>query len=116
MLVQRRGIIEITNFGFGNPKKIPLNRLYKMGGHPHLVYKNSLSGLPLLVKKLAHTVFILFYKIQKLAHEFASTIRAVHRLGRVGFRPNPDSTCRRRVEGRRNPKPTTGKIGRFDFG
>ena len=64
MSVQRRGIIEITNFGFVNPKKIPLNRLYKMGGHPHPVHKSSLSSLPLLVKKLAHKVFILFYKIQ----------------------------------------------------
>ena len=42
-------------------------------------------------------------------------IRAVHGSGRVGFRPNPDSTRRRRVEGRSNPKPTAGKIGRFGF-
>ena len=41
--------------------------------------------------------------------------RAVHGSGRVGFRPNPDSTRRRRVEGRSNPKPTAGKIGRFGF-
>ena len=41
--------------------------------------------------------------------------RAVHGSGRVGFRPNPTSTRRRRVEGRSNPKPTTGKIGRFNF-
>lgn len=74
MSLQRRGIIEITNFGFVNPKKIPLNRLYKMGGHPHPVHKSSLSSLSLLVKKLAHKVFILFYKIQKSAHEFASAI------------------------------------------
>ena len=38
------------------------------------------------------------------------TIRAVHGLGRVSFRPNPDSTRRRRVEGRSNPKPTAGKM------
>ena len=41
--------------------------------------------------------------------------RAVLGSGRVGFRPNPDSTRRRRVEGRSNPKPTAGKIGRFGF-
>ena len=41
--------------------------------------------------------------------------RAVHGSGRVGFRPNPDSTRRRRVEGRSNPKPTAEKIGRFGF-
>ena len=42
-------------------------------------------------------------------------VRAVHGSGRVGFRPNPDSTRRRRVEGQSNPKPTAGKIGRFGF-
>ena len=42
-------------------------------------------------------------------------VRPVHGSGRVGFRPNPDSTRRRRVEGQSNPKPTTGKIGRFGF-
>ena len=42
-------------------------------------------------------------------------VRAIHRSGRVGFRPNPDSTRRRRVEGRSNPKPTAEKIVRFGF-
>ena len=42
-------------------------------------------------------------------------VRAVQGSGRVGFRPNPDSTRRHRVEGRSNPKPTAGKIGRFGF-
>ena len=42
-------------------------------------------------------------------------VRAVHRSGQVDFQPNPDSTRRRRVEGRSNPKPTAGKIGRFGF-
>ena len=41
--------------------------------------------------------------------------RAVHGLGQVGFRPSPDLTRRCRVEGRSNPKPTAGKIGRFGF-
>ena len=44
-----------------------------------------------------------------------TTIRVVHGSGRVGFRPNPDSTRQRRVKGRSNPKPTAGKIGRFGF-
>ena len=50
-------------------------------------------------------------------HSFACIpkIRAVHGLGQVNFRPNSDSTLRRRVEGRSNPKSTTGKIGRFGF-
>ena len=42
-------------------------------------------------------------------------VRAVHGSGRVGFRPNPDSTRQRRVEGRSNPKLTAGKIGWFGF-
>ena len=42
-------------------------------------------------------------------------VRAVHRSGRVDFQPNPDSTRRRRVERRSNPKPTTKKIGQFGF-
>ena len=47
--------------------------------------------------------------------DFIGPSRAVHGSGRVGFWPNPKSTRRRRVEGRSNPKPTAGKIGRFGF-
>ena len=42
-------------------------------------------------------------------------IKAVNGSGRVGFRPNSDSTRQRRVEGRSNPKPIAGKISRFNF-
>ena len=54
-------------------------------------------------------------KLLKNIENSMMSIRAVHGSGRVGFRPNPDSTRRRRVEGRSNPKPTAGKIGRFGF-
>ena len=46
---------------------------------------------------------------------YIGTSRAVHGLGRVGFRPNPDSTCRHRVEGWSNLKPTAKKISWFGF-
>ena len=38
--------------------------------------------------------------------DFIGPSRAVHGSGRVGFWPNPNSTRRRRVEGRSNPKST----------
>ena len=41
--------------------------------------------------------------------------RPVHKSGRVGFGPNPNSTHQRRVGGQRNPKLTVGKIDRVGF-
>ena len=59
---------------------------------------------------------LFIYLFMFLGGNWCLLSRAVHRSGRVGFGPNPDSTHQRRMEGRRNPKPTAVKIGRFGFG